>query len=212
MNKTDKVVFAVVAIFTIAIFGFIIFNSLKSTNVNISAQDLKSSTPNIKGNESAKVVLVEFSDFQCPACSSFYPIVKDLSERYSDSLSVVYRHFPLSIHDRAIPTARASEAAAMQGKFWDYHNMLFDNFPEYSDDQLIKYAQDAGLDVEKFKTDLNSDEVVKSVNEDLTYGESLNIPGTPTFFLIVNDQVRPVVINQYTDLENAIKAAIEEVK
>src|SRR3990167_4826749 len=153
MNNTDKIVFAVVAVFTIAIFGFIIFSSLQSSTVNLSTSQLKSDSPNIKGNLEAKVTLVEFSDFQCPACRTFYPFVKDISEKYAQDINVIYRHFPLPSHNRSVPLARASEAAAMQNKFWEYHDELFDNFEANTDEDFIRYAEKLGLDIEKFKQD-----------------------------------------------------------
>lgn len=212
MNSTDKVIFGIVAVFTILIFVFIIGSSLKSSSASdLTPNDVIGAEPNVKGNPDAKVTLVEFSDFECPACHTFYPIVKEIADKYSNDLKVVYRHFPLTMHPRAIPTARAAEAAANQGKFWEYHNELFDNFPDYTDAQITKYAQDIGLDMDKFNQDLNSDDVVKKINDDLAAGEKTGLSGTPTFYIVVEDKVTKVTVNQYEDLEAAVKSAIEEV-
>ena len=87
----------------------------------------------VKGNEEAGVVLIEYSDFQCPACGSYYPIVKALSEEFPEELLIVYRHYPLTnIHPNAFSAAKASEAAANQGKFWEMHDMLFERQAEWA--------------------------------------------------------------------------------
>jgi len=115
------------------------------------------------------------------------------------------------MHSRAIPMARAAEAAGMQGKFWDYHNKLFENFESYTDEDLLRYAESLGLDTEKFKADLASDQVAKNVSEDTKKGQELGVSGTPTFYMIVNDEIRLVNINQYGDLEAAVQSALQEV-
>jgi len=147
------------------------------------------SDEHMKGNPDATITLVEYSDFQCPACSSAYPIVKQLSETFPDELRVVYRHYPLrSIHPQAQLAAQASEAAAMQGKFWDMHDALFNtqttwaNSPD-AETFFAQLAESIGLDVDQFKTDMNSKDALAAVNEDAKSGNSANIPGTPTFFL-----------------------------
>lgn len=211
MNSTDKIIFGVVAAFTIGIFVFIITSSLKTNKINSTAEDLVGENPHIKGNPNAKVKIVEFSDFECPACSSFYPYVLKLADSHPENLAIIYRHYPLPMHSRAIPTARAAEAAGMQGKFWDYHNKLFENFESYTDEDLLRYAESLGLDMEKFKADLASDQVAKNVSEDTKKGQELGVSGTPTFYMIVNDDVRLVNINQYGDLEAAVQSALQEV-
>ena len=211
MNSTDKIIFGVVGVFTVLIFVFIITSSFKSDSAsNLSSSDVVGEAPHVKGNPEAKVTLVEFSDFECPACRTFHSIVGDIANKYSNDVAVVYRHFPLTIHQRSIPAARASEAAANQGKFWEYHDQLFNNFPNYSDAKLVEYAQNLGLDIDKFNQDLNSDDIVKRVNEDLKAAENFNIQGTPTFYIVVNDKASVVTVNQFTDLEIAVKNAIEE--
>lgn len=210
MNNTDKIIFGVVAVFTIAIFGFIVSSSLKTDKINSNPEELIGSNPHIKGNADSKVILIEFSDFECPACKGFEPFVSTIISDYSEYVGVIYKHFPLPSHSRSVPAARASEAAALQGKFWEYHDELFANFPEYSDENLITYAENIGLDVEKFKSDLNSDAVIQKVNEDARQGQVLSIPGTPTFFLVVDGDIRKISINQYGDLEKIVREAIEE--
>lgn len=143
----------------------------------------------MRGNENAKAVLIEYSDFQCPACGSYYPLVKALHEEFGDSLLVVYRHFPLSqIHENAEPAARAAEAAGTQGKFWEMHDLLFERQKEWSGDwnaagAFAAYAGALGLDTGRFINDFNSQEVKAEVARDYESGFRAGIAGTPTFFL-----------------------------
>lgn len=142
-----------------------------------------------RGNDSAKAVLIEYSDFQCPACGSYYPLVKALHEEFGDSLLVVYRHFPLSqIHANAEPAGRAAEAAGKQGKFWEMHDLLFERQKEWSVDRnasgtFAAYAGALGLDTSRFINDFNSQEVKAEVAADYESGFRAGIAGTPTFFL-----------------------------
>jgi protein-disulfide isomerase len=143
------------------------------------------------GNASSSLVLVEYSDFQCPACKAYSPIVKELVATYKDEMLFVYRHFPLyQIHLNARITAQATEAANNQGKFWEMHDILFANQAEWSSKSpsnievvLAQYAGQIGLDVEKFKADLNSVVAKDRVAADLASGMKAQVGGTPTFFL-----------------------------
>ncbi len=142
-----------------------------------------------EGGKDASVVLVEYSDFQCPACGAYFPVMKGLKEAYGDTLKIVYRNYPLaSIHPNAQLAAQASEAAGIQGKFFVMHDLLFGNQQTWSAETdptntFIGYATSLGLDVEKFKTDLTSDETLSSVKDDIRSGDKSNVNSTPTFFL-----------------------------
>lgn len=143
----------------------------------------------MRGNENAKAVLIEYSDFQCPACGSYYPLVRALHDEFGDSLLVVYRHFPLSqIHANAELAARAAEAAGTQGKFWEMHDLLFERQKEWSSDRnasgtFAAYAGTLGLDTGRFINDFNSQEIKERVRRDYQNGFRAGIAGTPTFFL-----------------------------
>jgi len=133
-----------------------------------------------------KVTLIEYSDFQCPACGAFYPVVKKLSQEFKN-ISVVYRHFPLPQHGNAKPAAQAAEAAGRQGKFWEMHDLLFENQTVWSNSETAEeifaaYAQTLELDMTKFKTDYNSPETLAKIEADYQSGVS-EVDGTPTFFL-----------------------------
>lgn len=143
----------------------------------------------IKGSKQARVVLVEYSDFQCPACGAYYPLVKKLNQDFGDKLLIVYRHFPLtSLHRNAQAAARASEAAGKQGKFWQMHDMLFEQQQSWSEENNVEgifagYAVSLGLNKETFLKDLNDASVTGKVDRDRQGGEALRVNSTPTFYL-----------------------------
>lgn len=160
----------------------------------------------VKGDASASATLVEYSDFQCPACGSYYPVVRQLSEDFGENLRVVYRHFPLiSIHPNAVPAARAAEAAGIQEMFWEMHDILFENQSEWSvekdpEDFFVTYAEELGLDVEKFEEDMNSQEVQDKINQDIVSGNQLGVNATPTFFLNGERIANPAGLESFTQL------------
>lgn len=159
------------------------------------------------GNATASAFLVEFSDFQCPACSAFAPTVSKLTEQYKDKLLFAYRHFPLPAHEFAIPAARAAEAAAKQGKFWEAETLLFANQKNFSDEFfLTEFIKLAKLDELEFKKDVNSNEVKNVVERDQTAARALNLPGTPSFFLngvLLKDLLSP------DDLVKTVEKALQ---
>lgn len=142
-----------------------------------------------KGPENAKVTLVEYSDFQCPACAAYYPLVKQIGAEYESRVKIEYRYFPLRrIHKNADVGAAAAEAAGLQGKFWEMHNMLFEKQTEWENsgsasDIMINYAKSLSLDIERFKSDMNSQTTKDQIEADLQSGLSSQVEGTPTFFL-----------------------------
>ena len=141
------------------------------------------------GNPNAPVTIVEYSDFECPYCARSAPTMKELYEKYPDKVRVVYKHFPLGFHKSARPAAIGSVAAHEQGKFWEYHDVVFDATTNRklagSDADLIAYAEKAGLDVERFKKDLASKkaEFEKTVNSDYAEGQRVGVRGTPTVYI-----------------------------
>ncbi len=142
----------------------------------------------VKGAANAKVTIVEFSDFQCPACKAYYPVVDKIVENHPDEVRLVYKYFPLTqIHFRALASSYAAEAAGLQGKFWEMHPLLFDNQDTWSRQndtkEFEKYAAQIGLDVEKFKVDMNSDAVKERVQSELKYAVDLGANSTPTFYV-----------------------------
>jgi protein-disulfide isomerase len=136
------------------------------------------------GPKTAPVTIVEFSDFQCPFCSRVVPTVKQIEEKYKGKVRLTFRNYPLPFHDKAQLAAEAAMAANEQGKFWEMHDKLFGNQQALDRPSLEKYAQEIGLNVDKFKADLDSGKLKGAVNGDVTYANSLGGGmGTPTFFI-----------------------------
>jgi protein-disulfide isomerase len=137
-----------------------------------------------KGPDDAAVTIVEFSDFQCPYCQRAVPTIEQILEKYPTQVRIVFRHLPLdTIHDRAKPAAVASHCAGNQDKFWDYHDVLFDNNRALSDEDLERYAADMGLDMEAFKQCVSDPESHQIVDNDAVAAASLGLTGTPAFFV-----------------------------
>lgn len=144
----------------------------------------------VKGKSDAPVTLIEYTDFQCPACAAYYPIVKQLSDEMGDQLRLVVRHYPLvTIHKNALSGSRAAEAAGRQGKYWDMYDLLFAHQAEWSlaEDPLKSilpaYAGQIGLDVDKFRADMVDSTLDNKITADRQTGNDLKITGTPSFFL-----------------------------
>lgn len=140
-----------------------------------------------ENSEPAKLTLTEYSDYQCPACAYFHPIVDSLKKTYGNDLEVVYKDFPLNSHQFAALAARAAEAAKNQGKFLEMHNKLFENQQQWSsgnaEARFVGYAKEIGLDIEQFKQDLNAAETQKAVMEEKQEGVQMGVGSTPTFFI-----------------------------
>lgn len=159
----------------------------------------------VRGSSEAKVVVVEYSDFQCPACAAYEPVIDRMLEELGQDVALVYRHFPLtSIHPNAMLAAQAAEAAGRQGKFWEMHDKLFLQQTVWSEaqdptDLFIEYAAGVGVNQDTFRVDLNSDEVKAAVAEDLNSGQQLGVQATPTFY--VNGKKMPNVrsYNEFLD-------------
>jgi protein-disulfide isomerase len=160
----------------------------------------------IKGPSKAPVVLVEYSDFQCPACRSYVPVVQELTEQFGDNLVVVYRHFPLKqIHLQAELAAQAAEAAGKQGKFWEMHDLLFDRQQDWSENRKAgslfgEYATEIGLEINQFQSDLKSKEVKGLVKADFQDGLGLGISSTPTFYINGEQITNPRSVEEFAAL------------
>lgn len=142
-----------------------------------------------KGAPDSGVVLVEYLDFECEACGAYYPIIKNLEEKFDKEITFVARYFPLPGHRNGLTAALAVEAAARQGKFWEMHDLLFERQKEWGEKQAATpevfegFAQELGLDMEKFRADVVSPEVKARVQRDMDSGRALGVNSTPSFFL-----------------------------
>jgi len=142
------------------------------------------SKDHIQGNANAPIELVEYGDYQCPHCGHAYPIVKSIQKKMGNKLKFVFRNFPLAeIHPNAVNAAVSSEAAAMQNKFWEMHDHLFEFQSRLDDESLIKYATQLKLNVEQFENDFEKPELIKKVDADFESGVRSGVNGTPSFFI-----------------------------
>lgn len=161
--------------------------------------------------DTGKIAVVEFADFQCPACASSAPILKELKKQYGDNVNFVYRYFPLSSHKHALPAALAAESAAGQGKFWEMEEKLFANQQEWSESTdpvpfFEKYAKEIGVDSEKVKNDVKNKTNESRIREDYNDGVSLGVNSTPTFF--VNGKKQTGVLS-LVEFKSIIDAELE---
>jgi protein-disulfide isomerase len=138
----------------------------------------------IQGPLHAKLVLVEYGDYECPYCGAAYPVVKELQRRLAGKLSFVFRNFPLATaHPHAELAAEAAEAAGAQGKFWEMHDVFYENQDALEAENLLKYASAIGLDLHRFSRELSEHIFIPRVREDFHSGVRSGVNGTPSFFI-----------------------------
>lgn len=137
----------------------------------------------IKGDENAPVTLVEWSDFQCPYCGRVTPTLDKILKDYDGQVKLIFRHFPLSFHENAQKAAEASECAGAQGKFWEMHDLMYENQSALSVDDLKGYAVDLGLNVTTFNDCLDNGTYEQKVKDDFTEGTKVGVQGTPATFV-----------------------------
>ena len=136
-----------------------------------------------RGAEDARITIVEFSDFQCPFCRRVIPTLDAILEKYPDDVRVVYRNMPLGNHPRARPAAEAALCADDQGKFWAYHDRLFENTRKLADEDLLRYAEELELDKEQFVKCFEEKRFAEQVETDMQDGARAGVSGTPAFFV-----------------------------
>jgi protein-disulfide isomerase len=138
----------------------------------------------IQGPADAAVTLVEYGDYECPYCGAAYPIVKQVQDGMGERLRFVFRNFPITTsHPHAEEAAEAAEAAAGQGRFWEMHDHLYEHQRHLEVDDLVGYAGELGLDVERFREDLAQHRYAERVREDFMSGVRSGVNGTPTFYI-----------------------------
>jgi protein-disulfide isomerase len=159
----------------------------------------------VKGPDGARVTLVEFADFECPACGRLAPLLERILENHPGDVRLVYKFYPLTqIHHHAEDAARAGIAAMMQGKFWEMNHTMFANQEELRHEDLYRYAKELGLDVERLKKDMLSADATARIAKDVALVGTLGVDHTPTVFL----DGRPVDLAKY-DIEQLVE---EELK
>lgn len=149
----------------------------------LTRTDLVPSNAHTRGNIQAKAYLVEFSDFQCPACLAAKPAVDAVVAAHKDNLLFVYRNFPLDQHPFSHQAAQAAEAAGAQGKYWEMYDLLFANQAKFSDTIFADLSKQLNLDMDKFTADMKNTTLTNRVLDDLAAGNRFGVDATPTFFL-----------------------------
>ena len=177
----------------------------EAVDIQVSKEDFSA------GPSEASIVLVEYSDFQCPACAVWYPILQQLKSDadIKNELRIVYRFFPLSqIHTNAELSSRSAYAAGQQNKFWEYHDLLFEKQEEWSGlstslarERFIAYAEAVGVDRERFISDTDSTESKKAVQDSYNEGSKFGVNSTPTFFV---NGVKLRSVKSYEELKSVL--------
>jgi protein-disulfide isomerase len=173
----------------------------------VSARDWR------KGPDGAKAVLVEYGDFECPACAAYESMLSQLQNEFGGQLQIVFREFPLAQHQNARLAAQAAEAAGIQGKFWEMHDKLYQTQKDWSNlssSQALttfkNYAQVLGLNVSKLTSDMNSPAVTAKIDDDVSSGNLSGIQGTPTFFLNGKDAGYPQSYDEFkTEIQKVLQ-------
>lgn len=167
--------------------------------------------PHTQGPANAPVHIEEFGDFQCPPCALFHPILEQMEAEFGDNIRVTFRQFPLvPTHRHALIAASASEAAGLQGKFWQMHKLIYDNQLKWKDEFDVRpifegYAKQIGLNIEQYNRDLTGDVVAQRIFQDGKRAHSLGVKGTPTVFMngrevpfqsLASEKLRVVIQNE----------------
>ncbi len=180
------------------------------------AGEVKGAEPaHVRGNPSAPVTLEEFGDFQCPSCGSYHPELKKMEAEFGDKMKVIFRELPLlPMHEHALMAAQAAEAAGLQGKFWEMHDLLYDNQAKWVEQKdlvpvFVDYAKQIGINPDQFMKDLNGETVAQRIFQDGKRAHSFGLKGTPSFFVngreAKDDQWKPDGLRQM--IKDAIAAS-----
>jgi len=199
MNKVRWIIFGAVIVLVLG--GLVVYSHVSNPSINVSNINANSQVAasaqngqiadHVYGNPNAKVTFIEYGDFQCPSCGGAYAQVKAATEAYKDKVAFIFRNFPLTtIHPNARAAAAAAEAAGLQGKYWEMHNMLYEGQADWEKltgeqrtDVFLNYASSLGIDKEKFKTDLASSAVNSKISFDQALGNKIGVNATPTFYI-----------------------------
>jgi protein-disulfide isomerase len=207
MRKESVIVWGI----TIAVLGAVVFGIYKTSGTNpnqLTLSEPVSASDHVRGDPNAKAILLEYSDYQCPACAQYEILLQKLLTDESVKVKIIYRNFPLSQHANALPSAYAAEASGLQGKFWEMHDMIFAHQADWSNsttsaDIFLGYAKVIGLNIAQYQKDISSPQIAERVAHDRATGEASNIIGTPTFFL----NSKSITVNSYDQLKQLIETA-----
>jgi protein-disulfide isomerase len=196
----------------VAVFIGIIWVNGNKESTEVDVDGGKPST-HITGKQDSKVKLVEYSDFQCPACAAYYPIVEQIVQKYKDQISFEYRHYPLTtLHRNAFAAVRASEAAGKQDTFWEMYRLLFANQSAWEQSGSVQttfegYAKQLGLDAVKFKADFASSETNSAINASIAEFNRRGLSRSTPTFLLNDKKIEPRSVEDFSKLiDHELKA------
>lgn len=196
MSKKTWIIFGIIVVAFIG--GMLVFSESNKINLDgidlgkiIPASDQNGNTEeHVKGSADSKVVLVEYGDYQCAGCASVYKRINSIAEDYKNELAVVFRNYTIDGHQNALSAAAAAESANLQGKFWEMHNLIYDNQTEWSNagvternDLYLSYAKQLGLDETKFTEGMKDTSVRKKIEFDKSVAKAAGLDSTPYFIL-----------------------------
>ena len=222
MTNENKILIGI-GVVTILLVGIAVFSL--GGNKGLNADDAADKTPkdiktlirsdsHIDGPANAKVTVVEFGDFQCPACGTAYPVVTQIEQKYKGKIKFVFRNYPLPVHKNAKVAAEAAEAAGAQGKFFEMYHKLYDNQKAWSDsnnaldEYFVKYATEIKLDVNKFTSEVKASKYEGKIQSDVNDGNAVGVSATPTFYINGLEQVGGLPYDDFkTKIEEALKSS-----
>lgn len=232
MNKTGWIIFSVAVIALLG--GLVAWTRITNPPIDVSSVENNSvvaaSSQNgdiadhTSGDKVNKILFIEYGDYQCPSCAGAHPNLKTIINDYSDDVTFVFRNFPLtSIHPNARAAAAVAEAAGLQGKFWEMHNMLYEKQNDWNSLDASQrttvfngYASSLGLDLDKFKTDVASSAVTAKINFDMALGKKFEVSATPAFYLdgkkVEEAAASGIVQGDLTEFKKQVDALIAEKK
>ncbi|HSX09975.1 MAG TPA: thioredoxin domain-containing protein [Candidatus Saccharimonadales bacterium] len=218
LTNEVKIIIGISVITLILVVGAaFLFGGNSSSSSAQNAQPIKNVSALVRPNSAelnnhSKVTLVEFGDFQCPACGAEYPVVTQILQNYKGKINYVFRNFPLPQHQNAAEAAEAAEAAKAQGKFFDMFNLLYQNQNTWSDvsdptSYFVTYAKALHLDLKQFQSDVKSKKYAKVIQQDIDDGYAVGVNATPTFYL---NGVPMVGVLPYSDFQKAIDKDLQQ--
>lgn len=185
----NKQFFAVILVVVGAMVGVFMLTDKKEAGQTGGTTSQSSPSEHKVGAGTKKVTLIEYGDFQCPACKQYYPLVKEIKQTYGDEITFQFRNFPLTaIHPNAFIASRAAEAAGKQNKFFEMHDLLYENQESWGQGSdptatFNAFAQQLSLNLDQFKTDMASAEAAAVINADIKAAQALGATSTPTFVI-----------------------------
>lgn len=209
MTKSRWIIFAIVVIGLLS--GLVVYNKIQTASLPKSP-----GSNNIYGLAESKLVLTEYVDFQCEACRGYYPTMKEIKEKYKDQITIQIKHLPISTsHPLAKKAASFAEAAAKQGQFFGMHDKIFEGQTTWQasskpEELFFRYAEELGMDMNKFRTDQASTEVTAIINADADEAKQIGATGTPTFAINGSKVENPD--NSVEAISKLIDDAIAEMK